>query len=80
MMSSFFADATESKKTAVIVVAEAVKFQVDANGKAFSPGSIVPISGRTTANGKLPVRAHLVPRVSYGSFDPAKGQYQRKVT
>ena len=80
MMSSFFADATESKKTAVIVVAEAVKFQVDANGKAFLPGSIIIISGRTTANGKSPVRAHSVPRAPYESFNLATGQYQRKAT
>jgi hypothetical protein len=73
MTSSFFADATESKKT-VVVVADA-KVQVDADGKAFSPGRIVAISGRTTANGKSPIRAHSVPKASYGSFDPSTGEF-----
>ena len=80
MTSPLFPDAAEFKKTAVAVVAEAVQVQVDANGKAFSPGSIIIISGRTTANGKSPVRAHSVPRAPYGSFNLATGQYQRKAT
>ncbi|KAL3789819.1 hypothetical protein ACHAW5_011242 [Stephanodiscus triporus] len=80
MTSSFFADATESKKAAaaaaadVVVSEEAKKVQVDAYGRAFSPGCVVAISyARGTK--KSPIRAHSVPRSSYGSFDPSTGEF-----
>lgn len=62
MTSAFFADATESK------VPEA-KVQVDANGKAFSPGIAVAIAPNRS------VKAYQVPKSSYGSFDPATREF-----
>ena len=80
MSSSFFADATDSKKkvvadVAVVAPSSGGKVQVDASGTAFAPGCAVAVSPRTTAGGRPPIRAHSVPKACYGSFDEATGGF-----
>jgi hypothetical protein len=83
MTSSFFADATESRKKVVdadvaassSAAAFGGKVQVDANGRPFSRGCAVAIFARTTADGRPGIRAHSVPRACYGSFDPSTGGF-----
>lgn len=65
MESGLFADATEPKN----VVPE-VKIQVDANGKVFVPGAVVAI-----APSNRPIKAHQVPKTSFGSFDAATREF-----
>jgi len=72
---SFFADATESKKTAVVVVAEAVK--VDADGKAFSPGSIVAITAEAEVSVSFAV-SKVVPAEVQGGVDKAQRGREEK--
>ena len=80
MSSSFFADATDSKKkvvadVAVVAPSSGGKVQVDASGTAFAPGCAVAVSPRTTAGGRPPIRAHSVPKACYGSLDEATGGF-----
>ena len=80
MSSSFFADATDSKKkvvagVAVVAPSSGGKVQVDASGTAFAPGCAVAVSPRTTAGGRPPIRAHSVPKACYGSLDEATGEF-----
>mmetsp|Transcript_25304 Transcript_25304/g.54458 ORF Transcript_25304/g.54458 Transcript_25304/m.54458 type:complete len:183 (-) Transcript_25304:212-760(-) len=62
-MSSFFADATEPKE-----ITEA-KVEVDASGKAFSPGAVVAIAPTRS------MKAYQVPKSSYGSFDSTSREF-----
>eukprot|EP00984_Skeletonema_dohrnii_P009086 scaffold3426_cov102-Skeletonema_dohrnii-CCMP3373.AAC.2 len=61
-MSSFFADATPPKETAAAV-------QRDANGSAITVGQKVAV---VTHNS---IKAHHVPKSSYGSFDSTTKQF-----
>jgi hypothetical protein len=73
----FFTDATKSKKTAVVVVAKAVKVQVDADGKAFSPGSIVAIAAEAEVSVGFAI-SEVVPAEVQGGVDEAQRGWEEK--